>query len=102
MDKVKDIELDSFDLRIKNGDFCVEESDSTHIEQLLLLNKGNLKQSPISGIGAFKYINAPLTANSVENFKQKCKIQLEYDGFVAVKVDMKNDLNNIKIDAKRV
>jgi len=102
MDNVKDIELDNFDLRIVNGDFMLHESDTTHIEHLLLLDKGNLKHSPITGVGIAKYINSPGTVNNIASFKSKLKAQLEYDGYSNIEIEVPIDFKNIKIDAKRI
>ena len=102
MDSVKDIELDNFDLRIVNGVFMLSESDSTHIEHLLLLDKGNLKHSPITGIGIVKYLNSPNSVNNIASLKSKMKAQLEYDGYTDVKIDTTAGIENIKIDAKRI
>ena len=102
MDNVKDIELVGFDIRIKGGDFVTADSDSTHIEQILLMDKGSLKHSPITGIGVAKYINSPGTVTNIASFKAKVKAQLEYDGFEEIVVNVSNGIANIKIDAKRI
>ncbi len=102
MANVQDIELSVFDLRVKSGDFCIADSDSTHIEQILLMGKGSLKHSPLTGIGIAKYINSPGTVTNIASFKSKVKAQLEFDGYEDVDVDVRNGISNIKIDAKRI
>lgn len=55
--EVKDILVDEdFDLIIKDGDFVVGESTQQHQRFLLLLNKGESKQSPTIGVGLRNFI----------------------------------------------
>ncbi|MFD0997676.1 hypothetical protein ACFQ21_00090 [Ohtaekwangia kribbensis] len=44
------------DLRIENGDFVVGESTSQHLSLLLRLEKGELRQYPITGVGINKFL----------------------------------------------
>lgn len=39
------------------GDFTVVESTAQHQRQLILNNKGDFKQNPTVGVGAFEYFN---------------------------------------------
>ena len=102
MDNVLDIELINMDLHINNGDFVATESDGTHIEHILLLGKGNLKHSPITGVGLSRYLNSPDTVSNLATFKRKLIAQLEYDGFTNVTVDTSHGLADTKIAAKRI
>lgn len=45
------------DLAIRNGDFNIGESTAQHQRQLLLNNKGDFKQNPTIGVGAFSYFD---------------------------------------------
>ena len=54
----KDILFEDNDLKFENGDLSIGDSDQQHIEDLLLANKGDYKQSPIVGIGIKKWINS--------------------------------------------
>lgn len=45
------------DLKIQNGDFVIAESTAQHQRQLLLSNKGDYKQNPTIGVGAFSYFD---------------------------------------------
>lgn len=100
--EAKDIELLNFDLLVQDGDFACSASDTTHIEHLLLHNQGNLKSSPISGIGIFKKLNSSNSINSIAQFKSKVYTQLEFDGYINPSIDLSEGIENIKIDAKRV
>ena len=53
-----DIGLDAGeDLSVVGGDFMYVESTAQHQRQLVLNNKGDFKQNPTIGVGAFDYIN---------------------------------------------
>ena len=45
------------DLNIINGDFLVTESTAQHQRQLIMNNKGDFKQKPTIGVGAFEYFD---------------------------------------------
>ena len=53
-----DIGLDSDgDLAIVSGDSIMAESTPQHQQQLILNNKGDFKQNPVSCVGAFDYLD---------------------------------------------
>lgn len=53
-----DIGLDAGeDLSVVSGDFLCAESTAQHQRQLILNNKGDFKQNPTIGVGAFDYMN---------------------------------------------
>lgn len=101
MSLAQDIELDAFDLRIKDGDFAIHNGDITHVEHILLAHKGNYKQTPIIGIGIRDYVNSPATVFNVASFKRKVTAQMEFDGYQDVKIDTAGGLAQIKVDAIR-
>ena len=40
-----------------SGDFLAMEATATHQQSLLLANKGDFRQNPLTGIGAWNYID---------------------------------------------
>lgn len=83
----------------EDGDLVVGFSDTQHFADLLLGEKGNYKQNPLSGIGGKRYINAPVTSASVQALKKEVKVQLESDG--AVVDEVATDANwNVRIKAE--
>ncbi|MDP1812330.1 MAG: hypothetical protein Q8K66_13090 [Sediminibacterium sp.] len=62
---------------IVNGDFVVGVSDGQHLQMLLQLQKGELKQYPDVGVGMTKYING----NVDGRLRKEIKEQLEMDGY---------------------
>lgn len=48
---------DNEDTDIQYGDFVAAESTATHQRQLILNNKGDFKQNPTIGVGAFEYFD---------------------------------------------
>jgi len=45
------------DLAVVAGDFAIVESTAMHQRQLILDSKGDFKQNPTIGVGAFGYID---------------------------------------------
>lgn len=52
------LQPDDFDFLIKDGDFTIGMSDNQHQALLLMLDKGSLKENPITGVGAFKQLES--------------------------------------------
>ena len=46
-----------YDLRIENGDFVVGESTNQHQDLLMILEKGELRQFPATGVGIKRFLN---------------------------------------------
>ncbi len=83
-----DIGLDTTeDLAISSGDFTTIESTPQHQRQLILNNKGDFKQNPLSCVGAFDYLND-------ENFAELIRaISIEFtkDGMDVASVQLVPD-----------
>lgn len=62
---------------VENGDFVIESSDGQHIQMILQLEKGELKQYPEIGVGMLKYINSNIDGR----LRKEIKLQLEADGY---------------------
>jgi hypothetical protein len=60
-----------------NGDFLIGASDGQHIEQIFLLEPGELKESPLVGIGITKKINGVVDGK----LRREATIQLLADGY---------------------
>lgn len=74
---MKDILLSTEnDLQITNGDFAVGEGLNQQVGLLMLLNKGELKQHPLTGVGIYELINT----ERVEDIKNAAREQLKDDG----------------------
>jgi hypothetical protein len=95
-----DIILESYDLKFSNGDLSLDDSIAQEIELLLLYNKGDLRQSPVTGVGISKYINSPYTLQKLTEFKSTLRLQLEFDGFVESDIQM-NTFEDLIINAIR-
>lgn len=83
------------DLKIVNGDFAIGKSDQQHVEDILRLQPGELKEFPLAGFGAINYIKTMITDNE---FKRDLKIQLDYDGYTNAKIDTSNGIENLIIE----
>ena len=51
------LHTDNHDLLIQSGDFVVGESTTQHQDLLMLLNKGELRQYPKTGVGIQSFLN---------------------------------------------
>lgn len=96
----KDIITDSNnDLEIVNGDFKVDESDSQHVEHILIADKGQFRQHPLIGVGINRQMNGSINPQEI---RQTIKLQLESDGYNVRKIDIDpSDEMKIDIDAER-
>ena len=65
---------------IKDGDWNITFSDEQHVEDLLMTSPGHVKDSPLTGVGIVKYINAPLSPRIVSELERNIKLQIEADG----------------------
>lgn len=78
----KDILLHDDDLRIENGDFVIDESDTQHVQHIINAEKGHYKQFPLLGVGVRRYLNAPLNGS----LRREIQLQLQADGYDADKI----------------
>jgi len=71
------------DLMIANGDFAVGDSLNQQVGLLLLVNKGEVKQHPLIGVG----INDILLAESMTDIYNEVRVQLKADGLKLRKIE---------------
>ncbi len=89
---MKDYLLDeNYDLLIKDGDFVVDECDDLDIELILLTEKGNWKESPMTGVGIRKWTNATMNSTLMQQLEREVRIQLNGDGFEVDKAQVITD-----------
>lgn len=93
-----DIKLDdNGDAAIVRGDFALVESDQTHIEHILISNKGFWFENPLLGVGIIDEQNGSRTR---QELKQNIRRQLVYDNFAVKKIAISQD-GEIDINAIR-
>jgi hypothetical protein len=86
--KMMDIGLDdSEDLAIDHGDFIYTESTAQHQQQLILNNKGDFKENPTIGVGAFEYFND----EGFQGLLRGISIEFSRDGMDTAAVNLKPD-----------
>ncbi|MDN3671514.1 hypothetical protein QWY99_22185 [Flavobacterium branchiarum] len=86
---------DDFDLLVTDGDLVVGESTAQHQKMLILIEKGELKDVPMRGVGAQRY----LEDDSPENLAREIRLEFSFDGMTVNKIQIASDLT-IEIDAK--
>ena len=76
----KDFLLDeNNDLATADGDFITGDSDDQHVELLLMLAKGELKESPTIGVGLNRFLGKQNT--SLAELQREVKVGLQADGY---------------------
>jgi hypothetical protein len=86
---------DTGGLAFANGDFAIGQSDQQHVEDILDLQPGEIKEFPLAGFGAINYIKTNITA---DEFKRDLKLQLKYDGYDNPVIDIGNGIENLNIE----
>lgn len=90
----QDIILTDFAPKIADGDFVLSESTRQHQELLLLIEKGELRQFPLSGVG----IRTQLLDENPAAVRAEIKRQFELDGMRVMSVSG----SGIKINVEAV
>lgn len=91
-----DILLDTdFDLKIAGGDFVVGESTRQHQQLLLLIEKGELREFPVRGVGAQSWLLDDIQAG---DFAAAVKREFEADGMKVLLVKS-SAAGNLQIEA---
>lgn len=86
---------ENFDL-IDNGTEWEEgDSDQQHVQLLVLLNKGELKEFPFVGFGAERRLKAVFDKNRIT---RDLRVELENDGYTGAVIDTGNKLEDLKIE----
>lgn len=79
---VNDILLDDdFDLQFKNGDFATGDSDENHLQKIILLEPGQVRFSPLTGLGMAQKLQSPLGLKQQDSLRRDIYLQLEIDGY---------------------
>ncbi|CAM2904448.1 hypothetical protein [Flavobacterium frigoris] len=86
---------DTGGLAFADGDFATGQSDQQHVEDILDLQPGELKEFPLVGFGAINYIKRTITA---AEFKRDLKVQLNMDGYANPIIDISNGIENLNIE----
>lgn len=96
----KDFRTDSDgDLVFSDGDVFVGQSDSQHVEHILIADKGHYRQFPLLGVGIIRYVKGNINPVALE---QEIITNLESDNFTINEITIDpNDLAQINIDAQR-
>lgn len=85
---------EDMDLLIADGDFVVGESTFQHQQALLIAEKGELRQYPLTGVGAKSFLND----DKIGDLYPEIQKQFEADGMV-VKTLSVNHEGKINVDA---
>jgi len=92
---MKDFLLDTVtgDLAFENGDLKAGNSDKQHQRLLLVCDKGNYKEFPATGVGAFNY----LESEDAADFLREVRTQFKADGMTINKLAFED--GKLKVDA---
>ncbi len=93
----KDILLgDDGDLLLADGDLVLDECDAQNISSLMMISPGELKYSPLTGIGIAKITNARINKQMVV---RDIRMQFDADGWKNTEVQF--DGENINVSGSR-
>ena len=95
-----DIQIDNNtnDLVIQNGDFVIAEADKTQAKFIILASKGEIRQYPLLGVGINRFIGSSIGADILFN---TVKNELLSDGLSLDSFNLKNNSGgNVEIDFK--
>lgn len=99
---MQDILIDaSSDIYFADGDFAFGNSDEQHINHIVIAQKGNYRQHPLVGVGIAEWISSPNSAQRIAALQQRIRLQLDYDGYKAKRIDLAKGIENINITANR-
>jgi len=96
-----DVILDNnLDLSIANGDFVVDDAEQQNQELILAAQQGAYRNSPLVGVGITNYLKSSFTVANVDKLRQKIRLQMQYDGYQTVNVQI-NSFMDIELQAER-
>lgn len=89
------LQLSDGDLDLSNGDLQITESTEQHQRDLLISDKGHIREKPEAGIGA---INFMIDNNAEELFRATRK-EFTADGMKVKKLRLDPSTNNLEVQA---
>lgn len=92
------IQLDEIanDIKIENGHIAIGETLPQNEFLLLVMNKGELKEDPLVGVGISDMIND----NDILGWKRKIRDGLKVDGMKVEQISISSDGRIKKLEAK--
>ena len=84
------------DLKIENGHIAIGETLPQNEFLLLVMNKGELKEDPLVGVG----ISDMLNDNDILGWKRKIRDGLKADGLTVEQISISSDGRIKKLEAK--
>lgn len=98
---MNDILLDNnLDLAIEGGDFIIGDAEDQHQQLILVASQGSFRDSPLTGVNITQYIKTGFTQIQIDQLKQKCRLQFQYDGYARSFIKI-NSFTDIQINAER-
>jgi hypothetical protein len=82
------------DLLMKNGELVIGEVDFQNIDFIIKANKGDFKESPLTGVGAEKYLKS---VGKTEELKREIAVQLQAQGYKNPKIEI-TPIGELQID----
>jgi hypothetical protein len=79
---------DDGDIAVADGDLVIGFSDEQHVQDILVANKGDYKENPVTGVGIINYLDAPFSLKERDNLRRGIMLQLEADGVKEVNINI--------------
>jgi len=86
---------DDFDLQEQGGEWLEGESDEQHVELLVMLQKGELKEFPFVGFGIETKLKGIINK---QKFIRDLKVELDNDGYTNPSIIVTEDISDFRIE----
>lgn len=77
------------DLAIKDGGFVVDDCNEQDVEAILMSQKGDWKQWPLTGVGIQSAVEADYGKRELDRLEKEIRMQLADNGFNVKQIDFK-------------
>jgi hypothetical protein len=88
------------DLDIQGGDFVTGESETQHVDDILIAAPGTFKNEPLVGVDLLNELNAPNGGEDINRVRKLIATQMELDGIGIVEMDF-TSLEDFELKVER-
>lgn len=85
------------DIDFSNGDLAITESTGQHQRDLMMADKGHVRNAPQAGVGTIDYVHD--SSNDTDDYLRKVSMEFSADGMSVKKLET-NASGNLIIDAE--
>lgn len=86
-----------YSLVIQNGDFVYNDQELEHAKEVIITQRGEIRQYPLVGVGLDDYVGSNITSSELFNIISEALLK---EGSILEDVTIDVDGNNYTIDLK--